>query len=87
MASAVAEEVKHEIDRSEEAFGSFHSLHEGLAVLREEFLELENEVFWREDKAKTDSVRKEAIQTAAMAMRIVLMVSPVPVEVPDDVED
>ena len=79
MASAVAEEVKHEIDRSEEDFGPFHSLHEGLAVLREEYLEFENEVFWRTDKAETESVRNEAIQMAATAIRVAMMVSPVPV--------
>ena len=83
MASAVAEEIKTEIDFGEEAFGPFHSLHEGIAILREEVLELENEVFWSEDKAQTESVRKEAIQVAAVATRIVMMVSPVPITVPE----
>jgi len=88
MASAVAEEVKSEIDRSEEVFGPFHSLHEGLAVLREEYLEFENEVFWRTDQAETESVRKEAIQMAATAIRVAMMVSPVPVvPVPIDLPD
>ena len=41
MASTIAEEVKHEINRTEEEYGPFHSLHEGLAVLREEYQELE----------------------------------------------
>ena len=83
LASAVAEEVKNEIDRAEEKFGSLHSLHEGIAVLREEVLELESEVFWRHDKEKTDSVREEAIQVAAVAVRMAMMLSPVPVDLPD----
>jgi len=84
LASAVAEEVKHEIDKGEDKFGPLHSLHEGIAVLREEFLELENEVFWRPDKDKTDSVREEAIQVAAVAVRMAMMISPVPVDLPKD---
>ena len=84
LASAVAEEVKNEIDDGEEKFGAFHSLHEGIAVLREEMLELENEVFWRPDKEKTDSVREEAIQVAAVAVRLAMMISPVPVDLPND---
>ena len=83
LASAVGEEVKNEIDRGEDKFGPFHSLHEGIAILREEFLELENEVFWRSDKEKTDSVRSEAIQVAAVATRIAMMITAVPVELDD----
>lgn len=32
----------------------FNSVHEGLAVLREEYVELENEIFFGEKKAKND---------------------------------
>lgn len=73
----------------------FNSMHEGLAVIREEYVELENEVFfgykthrteaasrfngsrvtWTiEDKANElwrEAVKKEAIQVAAMAARII----------------
>jgi len=79
MASTMAEEVKQEIDRTEEAYGPFHSLHEGLAVLREEYQELEHEIFWgHRESGNTDGVRQEAIQVAAMAMRLAMMISPVP---------
>jgi hypothetical protein len=85
MTSAVAEEVQSEIDRSEEQHGPFHSLHEGLAVLREEYQELEQEIFWGYQRSgNTDKVRREAIQVAAMAIRIAIMLSPVPLDVPDD---
>lgn len=72
----------------------FNSMHEGLGVLREEYLELEQEIFFGEknvkleaelkydgdDKEKLDAyvqhlwkenVRKEAVQVAAMACRII----------------
>ena len=83
MASTVAEEVKHEIDRGDELFGPFHSLHEGLAVLREEYRELEDAIFWGVGlSGDTSGVRSEAIQVAAVAMRIAMMVSPVPHDIP-----
>ena len=74
----------------------FHSVHEGLGVLREEYLELEQEMFFGEKKAYNDAlqnpfyqnqgiitlkksaeanwkdnIRKEAVQVAAMAIRII----------------
>jgi len=83
MASAIAEEVKHEIDQSESHYGPFHSLHEGLAVLREQYKELEDAIFWGvRETGDTKCVRKEAISIAAVAMRIAMMISPVPVDLP-----
>ena len=85
MASTIAEEVKREIDRSEEKYGPFHSLHEGLAVLREEYQELEQEIFWDYQRnGNTDNVRREALQVAAAAMRIAMQISPVPIDLPDN---
>ena len=83
MVSAIAEEIKHEIDRSEEAHGPLHSLHEGLAVLREEYKELEDEIFWGISKTgDTRCVRDEALQVAAVAIRIAMMITPVPLDLP-----
>ena len=84
MASTIAEEVKAEIDRAEEASGSFHSLHEGLSVLRAEYKELEDAIFWGvPEDGDTTAVRNEAIQVAAAAMRIVMQISLVPVNLPN----
>lgn len=54
----------------------FNSLHEGLAVLREEYVELEDEIFFGEKRTETikrhkERVREEAVQVAAMACRII----------------
>lgn len=71
----------------------FNSAHEGLGVLREEYIELENEIFFGEKLARKDAllhdhnnddeldsiakqlhrerIKKEAIQVAAMAARII----------------
>ena len=82
MASAIAEKVKEEIDKSESKYGPFHSLHEGLAVLREEYKELEEAIFWGvNETGNTQCVKNEAIQVAAMAMKIAMMVSPIPHDV------
>ena len=81
MASAIAEEVKREIDQCEEHCGPFHSLLEGLAALREEYNELEEAILWGvTESGDAKCVRSTAIQVAAVATRIAMMVSPVPVE-------
>ena len=85
LTSVVAEDVKREVDRSEEQYGPLHSLHEGLAVLREEYSKLEQEIFGGARKSgNTDGVRLGALQVAAMGMRIAMMISPVPVDLPDE---
>lgn len=53
---------------------NFSSVHEGYAVLLEEVRELENEVFFGEKKNGDNHkqrLREEAIQVAAMAVRII----------------
>lgn len=60
----------------------FNSVHEGLGVLLEEYRELESEIFFGEKKAKQEfsnnhdeiwkqRIKKEAVQVAAMACRII----------------
>ena len=77
------DEIKNEMDSIPlEYHKPFNSTHEGIAVLLEEYRELENEIFFGEKIAKKedilnyknihkDRIRKEAIQVAAMACRII----------------
>lgn len=60
-------EIHREYIRACERFGRFASPHEGIAVIREEYLELEREVFT--SHPSNDRLRIEAMQLAAMAMR------------------
>jgi len=84
MISAIAEEVKHEIDKDIAEFGLFHSLHEGLSALRAEYVDLEQEVFQDyKNGDNTDNVRCQALQVAAVAMRIAMQMSLIPVNVPE----
>lgn len=79
--------IKDEMESIPEKYQKpFNSMHEGLGVLREEYVELEQEIFfgykkWKEhvsfspsDDASNlwkNAVKKEAIQVAAMAARII----------------
>lgn len=65
-------EVLDEILRARETleFPKFNSPHEGLSVIEEEFLELQEAVYWGKKKDPTwkENMKKEAIQLAAMAI-------------------
>lgn len=49
----------------------FASAHEAIAVLREEYLELEQEVFHGTDRRR---IREEALQVAAVAIKLIMHV-------------
>jgi len=86
---STAEAIRIEMESIPDKYQKpFNSVHEGLAVLREEYVELENEIFFGEKKAKNHpyvdgvgpldpkliwkkKIKREAIQVAAMAARIV----------------
>ncbi len=75
--TTILAEVHAELCQAEK-FGDFESYHEGIAVIREEYLELEREVFWGE-KGHTDPIyrqnmRAEAIQLAAMAVKLIELI-------------
>jgi hypothetical protein len=60
----------------EYASKDFASQAEGIAVIREEYLELEKEVFWgkkasNNDKEWKDKMQAEAVQLASMAIRFI----------------
>ena len=72
------------MDKDIEELGLFHSLHEGLSALREEYQGLEQEVFQEyQNGDNTDNVRHQALQVAAVAMRLATQLSLVPVYVPE----
>jgi len=59
-----------EIARADERYGGFKSTHEGLGVLLEEGIEL-LEAVHKNDRLE---IRKEAIQVAAVAVRLAISV-------------
>ena len=65
-------QVEVELLGATEKFGAFRSPHEGLAIIREEYTELEREVFGQFDERSMTKMRKEARQLAAMAIRFMV---------------
>jgi len=66
----IGNEVMTEVLRSYQlGFDSFHSAHEGFAVLLEEVDELKAHVWMNQKKRDLAAMRKEAIQVAAMAVK------------------
>lgn len=83
LTEKVALEIREEMERGEKLHGPFHSLHEALAILREEYIETENAVFWEARKQRDPNlIRMEAIQVAvaAVAVRLTMMLTPTPDE-------
>ena len=64
--------IREEHERAMDKFGKFKSPHEGLSIIREEYKELEREVFSQFDKRDIDKMRKEATQLGAMALRFMV---------------
>lgn len=65
-------QVKTELVRALRKYPAHPSLEHSLAVLREEYLELEQEVFRQHGARSSDALRTEATQVAAMATRLML---------------
>lgn len=64
-------EVLRELARGEASFPPFASAHEGYALLLEEVDQLWTEVKRRPNSRSVGGMRREAVQVAAMALRIV----------------
>ena len=68
---SIACEMAHEVARAREIYPAFNSAHEGYAVLLEEMLELQAEVFKKQSNRSKASMRMESIQIGAMAIRMI----------------
>ncbi len=53
-------------------FGAFHNAHEGWGVIREEYLELEDEIRKKQVDYDMEKMRKEASHLGAMALRFMI---------------
>ena len=62
-------EIIYEYAQATKKFGKFASTHEGYAVILEEIDELWDEIKQNADKS---SMRKEAVQVAAMGFRFII---------------
>jgi hypothetical protein len=66
-----ADSVRREADTAQRRYGDFASMHEAYGVLAEEMAELFEAVRLRQENAERPiAIRREAIQIAAVAMRI-----------------
>ena len=68
-------EVATELARARSLFKPIYSPHEGLGIVREEYIEFEKEVFefnLAKGRDTRSAMRKELIQLATMALRTVL---------------
>lgn len=72
MNESVFSLISQEYDEAVEKFGSFSNTHEGIAIIREEYLELEKEVFKKQSEYNFPKIKKEATQLAAMAIRFLV---------------
>ena len=66
------EQVYKELGLARQKFPPFTSPHEGYAIILEELEELKAEIFLQHDKRDVVTMRKEAKQVAAMAMRFMI---------------
>lgn len=66
---AAAEDALDEVMRAAGVWPEFRSAHEGFAIILEEVEELKAHVWTNQKKRDLDAMRREAIQTAAMAIR------------------
>lgn len=67
--------VMEELISATKVHGPFHSAHEGISVIEEEFIELRDEVFLKESKRIPEDMIEEAKQLAAMGLRFLIDVA------------
>ncbi len=64
----IIEVIEAEYERTTSEFGNFYSAHEGIAIIREEYDELWDEIKGGQNKRR---MREEAIHVATMAIRFI----------------
>jgi hypothetical protein len=62
--------IQVEYKKATEQFKPFNSFHEALAVLLEEYTELQAEIFKKPDEWDVEKIIEEAAQVGAMALRL-----------------
>ena len=62
----IARELGRECKKARSLFPAFHSSHEGLAIILEEYRELEKEVFKKQSEYDMAKMRKEATHLGAI---------------------
>lgn len=67
----IADDVAEEFFAATRLFGPFHSAHEAYGILLEEVDELWDEIKAKQGSREPEKIRKEAIQVAAMAIRLI----------------
>ena len=68
----VFSKVIEEVDKARMMYPAFRSEHEAIAVIREEYLELEEQVFEKQRWYNKERQTKEATHLAAMAVRFMI---------------
>lgn len=79
--NAVAKAIEDEMRRAVALHGDFRSEHEALAVILEEYYELQEEVFKKQVNYDHDAMRKEALHLAAMAAKLVMYIDSKPTKI------
>lgn len=64
--------IRKELSSAQGHYGPMRSPHEGHSIIREEFMELEGEVFAKHGQRDEDKLRSEATQVGAMAARFIV---------------
>lgn len=76
----IVEEIAAELEEAVRDFPAFNSEHEGLAVIRQKYTDLESEVFGSQRFRARDRMRDDAVQLAVMAAKLVMFMDDNPRE-------